>query len=320
MRSSDQLGRHRVVVLCLPGVLPLELGIAAQIFSMNPSYELTVATQGRVQPAAHRAFALTGTEGLDALERADTVIVPGYEDLDAAISNKVLTALRAAHERGSRMVSICSGAFVLAAAGLLDGRPATTHWQVADRLRRLYPLIDVQPDCIFVDDGDILTSAGVTAGVDLCLHLIRNDHGAAAANATARGLVAPPRRAGDQAQYVERLRSRPSGHELAGLREWMLDNLAEPLTIDELAARTHLSRRTLIRHFRDETGTSPMAWLTDARIDRARELLETTTEPVEGIGRLTGLGNPASVRAAFHRRVGTSPQEYRSLFRHKATY
>lgn len=311
---------HRVVVLCLPGVLPLELGIAAQIFSMNPNYELTVATQGRVQPAAQQTFVLSGTEGLDALERADTVIIPGYEDLDTAISNRVVTALRAAHERGARMVSICSGAFVLAATGLLDGRPATTHWQVADRLRKLYPLIDVQPDCIFVDDGDILTSAGVTAGVDLCLHLIRNDHGAAAANAAARGLVAPPRRAGGQAQYVERLRSRPSGQELAGLREWMLDNLAEPLTIDELAARAHLSRRTLVRHFRDETGTSPMAWLTDARIDRARELLETTTEPVERIGRLTGLGNPASVRAAFHRRVGTSPQEYRSLFRQKAPH
>ncbi|TCN35479.1 transcriptional regulator GlxA family with amidase domain [Kribbella orskensis] len=316
----SELVRHRVVVLCLPGVLPLELGIAAQIFSMNPKYELVVATQGRVEPTAHQTFALTGTEGLDALERADTVFVPGYEDLDAAISNKVLTAVRAAHERGSRMVSICSGAFVLAAAGLLDGRPATTHWQVADRLRKLYPLIDVQPDRIFVDDGDVLTSAGVTAGIDLCLHLIRIDHGAAAANTAARGLVAPPRRAGDQAQYVERLRSQPTGHELAGVREWMLDNLAEPITIDVLAARVHMSRRTLIRRFRDDTGTSAMAWLNDARIDRARELLETTTEPVERIGRLTGLGNPASVRAAFHRRVGTSPQEYRSLFRQKVTY
>jgi len=321
MNSSahSPLARHRVVVLCLPGVLPLELGVAAQVFSMNPNYELAVATQGRVEPTAHQAFALTGTEGLDALERADTVIVPGYEDLDAAISSKVLTALRAAHERGSRMVSICSGAFVLAAAGLLDGRPATTHWQVADRLRRLYPLIDVLPDRIFVDDCDILTSAGVTAGVDLCLHLIRIDHGAAAANTTARALVAPPRRAGDQAQYVERLRSQPSGYELAGLRGWMLDNLAESITIDELATRVHMSRRTFVRRFRDETGTSPMAWLTDARIDRARELLETTAEPVERIGRLTGLGNPATVRAAFHRRVGTSPQEYRSLFCQKVT-
>ena len=307
--------RHRVVVLSLPGVLPLELGIATQIFSMDPNYELMVVVPGQVEQVAGSAFSVSGTADLTAIASADTVIVPGYEDLEALIPDKVLTALRMAHGRGSRIVSICSGAFVLAAAGLLDGRPATTHWQVSERLRRLYPSIDVQPDRIFVDDGDILTSAGVTAGVDLCLHLIRTDFGAAAANTRARALVAPPQRTGDQAQYIERLSGQPSGDELAPLREWMLTNMSNSMTVDGLATRANMSRRTLVRRFRAETGTSPMAWLTDARIDRARELLETTAEPVERIGRLTGLGNPASVRAAFHRRLGTSPQEYRTLFR-----
>jgi transcriptional regulator GlxA family with amidase domain len=309
--------RHRVVVLGLPGVLPLELGIAAQIFSMDPNYELTVAFTRQAAPVARSAFSVTGPAGLDAVETAGTVIVPGYEDLDAEVPGTVLTALRTAHGRGARIVSVCSGAFALAAAGLLDGRPATTHWQVSDRLRRQYPSIDVQPNRLFIDDGDILTSAGVTAGIDLCLHLIRIDHGAAASNARARALVAPPRRTGGQAQYVDQLRSQPSSDELATLREWMLDHMAQAVTVDDLAARAHMSRRTLVRHFRNDTGTSPMAWLTDARIDNARELLETTTEPIERIGRLTGLGNPASVRAVFHRRVGTSPQEYRTLFRQK---
>ena len=230
--------------------------------------------------------------------------------------DSVLDAIRVAHARGARLVSICTGAFALAAAGLLDGRPATTHWRWTDELQRRHPKVDVLPNRLFVDDGDILTSAGVTTGIDLCLHLIRRDHGAAAANTRARALVAPPQRQGGQAQFVERLRPEASGDELGPLRDWMLENLALPLDLDTLARRAHMSRRTLTRRFREETGVPPMAWLADARIDRARELLETTTEPVENIGRLTGLGAPASVRAAFHRRIGTSPQEYRSLFGH----
>jgi transcriptional regulator GlxA family with amidase domain len=264
-------------------------------------------------------FTITATAGLDALSGADTVVVPGYQDVDAPVPASALTALQAAHRRGARLVSICSGAFALAAAGLLDGRPATTHWQLTGQLQRRYPQIDVRPNRFYVDDGDILTSAGVTAGVDVCLHLIRTDHGAAAANACARALVAPPQRAGGQAQYIERLVPKSSGGELAPLRNWMLENLTQPLSIDTLAGRAHMSRRTLIRRFREETGTSPMAWLTSGRLDRARELLETTDQPVEHIGRLTGLGAPAGVRAAFHRHLGTSPQEYRTLFRHRTT-
>src|SRR6476620_3385796 len=314
------LHAHRVAVVVLPGVIPLEFGTATQVFGRDPHYDLTVCAEDRAAQVPGSGFTINTSAGLEALRRAQTVIVPGYEDLDASVSPVALDALRVAHAGGARVVSICTGAFALAAAGLLDGRPATTHWQRTDELQRRYPEIDVLPNRLFVDDGDILTSAGVTTGIDLCLHLIRSDHGAAAANTTARYLVAPPQRHGGQAQYVERLvRSEENGNELDSLREWMRENLALPLDLDMLAQRAHMSRRTLTRRFREETGVAPMAWLTDARLDCARELLETTAEPVEKIGRLTGLGAPASVRAAFHRRVGTSPQEYRSLFRHLAT-
>src|SRR5580693_7639326 len=180
---------HRVTVLVLPGVLPLEFGIAAQIFGTDPHYELTVCASG---PVHGDGFCVTASAGLGALAGADTVVVPGYRDIDARPSGDVLAALRDAHQRGARLVSICAGAFALAAAGLLDGRPATTHWQLTGQLQRRYPQIDVRPNQLYVDDGDILTSAGVTAGVDVCLHLIRTDHGAAATNACARALVAPP--------------------------------------------------------------------------------------------------------------------------------
>jgi transcriptional regulator GlxA family with amidase domain len=317
MSERSTSARHRVVVLSLPTVLPLELGIVAQIFSMDPHYQLTVVVHGGSAEVSGSSFTVASAASLEALDAADTVIVPGYAEFHAELPIDVLDALRAAHRNGARMVSICSGVFALAAAGLLDGRPATTHWAASDRLRNHYPNIDVQPNRIFVDDGDILTSAGVTAGIDLCLHLIRTDCGAAAANERARALVAPPRRSGDQAQYVDRLRGEPTGDKLASLLQWILENLSESITIDAVAAQAHMSRRSLIRHFRTETGTSPMAWLTEARIDRARELLETTAEPIEQIGRLAGLGSPASVRAVFHKRLGTSPTEYRNLFRQR---
>ncbi len=313
-----QARAHRVAVLALPGVLPLELGTATQIFGRDPRYHLTVCAESRSAPVTSSGFTINTGAGLGGLKGADTVIVPGYEDIDATVPTAVLNALRSSHARSARLVSICSGAFALAAAGLLDGRRATTHWRLTDELQRRHPHVDVLPNRLFVDDGDILTSAGVTTGIDLCLHLIRRDHGAAAANARARALVAPPQRQGGQAQFVERLRAEASRDQLGPLRDWMLENLALPLDLDALAKHAHMSRRTLTRRFREETGVAPMAWLADARIDRARELLETTSEPIENIGRLTGLGAPASVRAAFHRRVGTSPQEYRSIFHHRS--
>jgi len=308
---------HRIAVVVLPGVIPLEFGTAALVFGWDPHYALTVCAEDRAAHVAGFGFTINTSAGLEGLKRAESVIVPGYEDVSATVSPAVLNSLRAAHTRGARVVSICTGAFALAAAGLLDGRPATTHWRWTDELQRRYPEVEVLPNRLFVDDGDILTSAGVTTGIDLCLHLIRRDHGAAAANTRARALVAPPQRQGGQAQFVERLRPEASGDQLGPLRDWMLENLALPHDLDTLARRAHMSRRTLTRRFREETGVPPMRWLADARIDRAREILETTTEPVESLGRLTGLGAPASVRAAFHRHIGTSPQEYRSLFGHR---
>ena len=213
---------HHVAVLVLPGVFPLELGIAAQIFGPEPRYRLTVCTPVPARSVPASGFTITATAGLDVLSGADTVVVPGYQDVDAAVPAGAVTALQAAHRCRARLVSICVGAFALAAAGLLDGRPATTHWQLTGQLQRRYPQIDVRPSQLYVDDGDILTSAGVTAGVDVCLHLIRTDHGAAA-SACARALVAPPQRAGGQAQYIERLVPESSGGELAPLRDWMLE-------------------------------------------------------------------------------------------------
>src|SRR6266446_1300293 len=276
--------RHRVAVLVLPGVLPLEFGAATQIFARDPHYDVAVCAQARTVPGS--GFTITTAAGLEGLVRAETVIVPGYEDVDAAVTTAALDALRTAHAKGVRLVSICSGAFALASAGVLNGRRATTHWRWADELQRRFPEIEVMPNRLFVDDGDILTSAGVTTGIDLCLHLIRRDHGAAAANARARALVAPPQRQGGQAQFVERLRPEASRDQLGPLRDWMLENLALALDLDALAKHAHMSRRTLTRRFREETGVAPMAWLADARIDRARELLETTGEPIEHIGRL----------------------------------
>ncbi|WP_406451346.1 DJ-1/PfpI family protein [Streptomyces sp. NBC_01622] len=315
MRTTS---RHRVAVLALPGVLALDFGIPVQTFGEDPHYDVTVCTDPAAGPIrGSGGFELTASTGLEALDDVDTVVVPGYEIPDAAVPGSVLRSLRAVHARGGRIVSICTGAFALAAAGLLDGRPATTHWQEAGRLQRLYPRISVVPNRLFVDDSDILTSAGVTAGIDLCLHIIRRDHGAAAANTRARALVAPPQRAGGQAQFIERLRPATSGTELAPVRDWALANLADHHTLDTLAQRAHMSRRTFVRRFREETGTSPLAWLTGARIDWARELLETTTVTIEQIGHLSGLGGPAALRATFHRYLGTSPQQYRTLFQHQ---
>ncbi|GAA1942918.1 GlxA family transcriptional regulator [Kitasatospora viridis] len=307
--------RHRVVVLALPGVLPLDLGIPVQTFGTDPHYRVTVCTDPASGPVTSGGFTVGTTAGLEALREADTVVVPGYQGVRSAPPAAALAAIRAAHARGARLVSICTGAFALAAAGLLDGRPATTHWQDAADLQRHYPRIQVRPNELYVDDGDVLTAAGVTAGIDLCLHVIRRDHGAAAANTRARALVAPPQRAGGQAQFIERFRPPAHGAELAAVRAWMLDHLARPQSVDELAERAHMSRRTFIRRFQQETDTSPMAWLTAARIDWARELLETTAVPVEQVARLSGLGSPATFRAAFHRCVGTSPAEYRATFR-----
>jgi transcriptional regulator GlxA family with amidase domain len=212
------------------------------------------------------------------------------------------------------MVSICTGAFALASAGVLDGRPATTHWRAVEDLRRSFPLVDVKPPQLFIDDGDVLTSAGVMAGLDLCLHIIRRDRGAAAANERGRALVAPPRRIGNQSAYTPRLAPATDVDVISQLCQWMLENLSIGHRIDGLAQRSLMSRRTFLRRFTEATGVPPMQWLTLARVDRARELLESTTWTVDRIASETGLGIGAGIRATFHAHVGMPPSLYRAQF------
>ena len=309
---------RQVVVLVLDGALPMDVGIPAQIFRERPEspYRMIMAgpESGEVEAAGGFRFAVD--HGLETLEACDTIVVPGYADTRQAISPEVTGALRAAYDRGTRIASVCTGAFALAAADLLDGRRATTHWASADELARRYPSIRVDRDVLFVDEGQVLTSAGVAAGLDLCLHIIRSDHGAAAANQRARGLVTAPHRTGGQAQYIDRAVPGTPGGSLEALRSWLLEHLDEPQSLDQMARRADVSRRTLIRRFHEETGRPPAGWLLDARLTRARELLETSDMPMETVARLAGLGTPANLRVLFHRHVGAAPSSYRATFRH----
>ncbi|WP_034266544.1 GlxA family transcriptional regulator [Actinospica robiniae] len=311
---------HHVVVLALPGVLALDYGIPVQVFGSwaGGPYELTVCSQEPGPVPCDAGPALYVEHGLEALADADTVIIPGLAHEERP-TPEVLEALAAAAARGTRMVSICSGAFVLAAAGLLDGRRATTHWAKAAELAEYYPAVTVEEDVLYVDEGEVLTSAGVAAGLDLCLHIIRSDHGAAAANQRARGLVAAPHRTGGQAQYIDRAVPATSGDTLADLRGWLLGHLEEPQSLDQMARRAGVSRRTLSRRFLEETGRPPAGWLLDVRLTRARELLETSDAPMETVARLAGLGTPANLRVLFNRHVGTAPSTYRATFRRTAS-
>jgi len=302
---------HRVAVLVLPGALPLDVAIPIQTFTA-PDYEVVAVGENAVVAAAGVGF--DGLAPLTAMTAADTVVVPGYADWGRVPSDAVLRALRDAHARGTRIASICTGAFALAAAGLLDRRPATTHWQAINDLRSRYPSVRVQPSLLYVDDGDVLTSAGVLAGVDLCLHLVRSDQGAAAANTRARALVASPRRLGNQSAYNDQLTPRADDDAIAALCGRLLESLGERRTVDEMAGSVHMSRRTFIRRFTDATGTPPHMWLTLARLDAARELLERTDDTVDAIGHRTGLGSPAAFRATFQRHLSTSPSAYRRAF------
>jgi transcriptional regulator GlxA family with amidase domain len=288
----------------------LDLGIPLQVFGSWPDgpYRLTVCAEQPGLVPMGDSPALLVEHGLNCLESADTVIVPGQAD-PTAPSAAVRDALAASP---ARMVSICTGAFVLAAAGLLDGRRATTHWQYAASLASRYPQVTVEPKVLYVDEGEVLTSAGVAAGLDLCLHLIRRDFGARVANQRARMLVTAPHRAGGQAQYID-LPVRPSGG-LTRLCEWALRNLDQRLTVDQLARQAGMSRRTLIRRFTTETGQPPMRWLLNARLSRARELLESTDLTVESVARRCGLGTSANFRTLFKEHVGVPPSVYRDTF------
>jgi transcriptional regulator GlxA family with amidase domain len=313
---------HTVAALVYEGLSPFELGVACEVFGLDRSdlvspwyrFQVCAATPGPLSTVT--GFTIDAPHGLREIRRADTVVVPGWTGINEPIPDDVLDALRAAHRRGARMMSVCSGAFVLAAAGLLDGRRATTHWIYAEELQRRYPSIDVDPRVLYVDDGDVLTSAGTAAGIDLCLHVVRQDHGAEVANAVARRMVVPPHRDGGQAQYVD-LPVAPSADDdpLGDTLGWMLEHLAEELPVDELARRANMSPRTFARRFRAVTGTTPHQWVLSQRLLLAQRLLEATDDPVELVAARAGFGTAAGLRVHFHRAFQTSPAAYRRTFR-----
>ncbi|EFL23959.1 AraC family transcriptional regulator [Streptomyces himastatinicus ATCC 53653] len=316
---------HRVAVLALPGVIPFELGIPYRIFGMARSaarrrlYEVVTCTPEPGPVPTDADFPIMVERGPDALAEADTIVVPASYQLGPVHDEGRLTAPLAAalaHARpGVRWVSICTGSYVLAAAGLLDGRPATTHWSSTDHFQRLFPAIAVDPDVLFVDDGDVLTSAGVASGLDLCLHLVRRDHGTAVATEVARQSLVPPHRDGGQAQYIRRPVPEPQQATTTSARAWALGRLDRPLTLRELAAQEAMSVRTFTRRFREEVGVSPGQWLTQQRVERARHLLEDTDLSVDQVARDSGFGTPASMRQHLQAALGVSPTTYRRTFR-----
>jgi len=312
--------KHLVGLAVTEGAPVLELAIPCEVFGRvrdglpRPWYELRPCVPAGMPTLVSNGFAASGPYGYDALARADTVVVTAVRDIHEEPAPELVTAIKAAHRNGARIVSLCTGAFVLAAAGLLDGRPATTHWNHAGELAARFPSVKLDPGVLYVDDGDVLTSAGTTAGIDLCLHIVRTDHSAAVANTLARRLVAPAHREGGQAQYVEAPFVADHDPGLAPVLDWMREQMAGPLTVTAIARHANLTERTLIRHFRAVTGTTPIKWLTAQRIQRARELLETGTLPVEAVGEAVGLGAPANFRRHFIQAAGVTPSAYRRTF------
>src|SRR6201991_2056220 len=298
---------HHVAVIALDAAVPLDLAIPAQVFGNYREAPYTVALCGeRAGPLRTTAgFEVVAQAGLEGLRSADTVLVPGFSPHLRELPEPVLEALRAAHERGARMVSICTGAFALAAAGVLDGRGATTHWRDAADLAARHPRVDVEPGVLYIDEGQVLTSAGVAAGLDLCLHILRRDHGAALANTIARRIVVPPPREGGQAQYVEQPVPAQAGGSLAATRAWALERLDEPLTVHALAAHAHVSERTFARRFSAETGVPVLRWRHAQRVDAARAALEATDASIDDVAHRCGFGTAANLRKHFHRAVST---------------
>jgi transcriptional regulator GlxA family with amidase domain len=316
------MGTHQVAVLALDGVIAFDLGVPPQVFFAardrggERPYRVRVATPGGVPVRTSAGFRAVPDHGLELLDEADTVVVPGiaYGSPSLTGTPEVRAALRRAAGR-ARIMSICTGAFVLAEAGLLDGRPATTHWAYADDFRARYPSVKLDPDVLFVDDGDVLTSAGVAAGIDLCLHVIRRDHGSEVANRAARRCVVPPWRDGGQSQFIERPLPETGDSTTAATRAWALERLEQPIELADLARHASMSVRTFTRRFRDETGMSPGRWLLHQRVEHARRLLESTDLPIDGVARQAGFGTAASLRQHLHATVGVPPAAYRRTFR-----
>ncbi|HET9419714.1 MAG TPA: helix-turn-helix domain-containing protein [Nocardioides sp.] len=315
---------HRVVVLLLEPVIGYDAVIPPQVFGQAegpdgaPLYDVAMASLDGRPVTASLGYAITPHGDASLLATADTVVVPGTKipgpRFDGTIPDDLAAAL-ASIRPDTRLVSICTGAFVLGSAGLLDGRPATTHWKYAEELARLYPTVELDEAVLFTDDGDVLTSAGLSAGVDLCLHLIRRDHGTEIANRVARHLVVPPWRDGGQAQFIERQVPERPEQSTAAARAWALERLEEPLRVPELARAAGMSVRTFTRRFRAETGESPTAWLIRQRVHHAQRLLESTDLPVDAVADRAGLGSAASLRAHLRTLAGVSPTAYRRTFR-----
>lgn len=311
---------HRVAVAVMPGAPIFELAVPCEVFGIprpelaDPWYELRLCA---TEPGAVIAggFAATTPFGLDELASADTVVIPACTNVHVRQPAGLVAAVAEAHERGARIAAICSGAFVLAQAGLLDGRRATTHWMHAEELRRRYPRVRVDEAVIFASDGRIHTSAGTAAGIDLCIELVRQDHGTAVANALARRMVTPPHREADQAQYIAAPLPPTQSAPIGAVAEWAVAHLDQPLRLRDLAARAHLSERQLTRRFLDTYGRTPGTWLTRERLRRAQELLEQTDLTIDAVAARSGFGTAAGLRAAFAKHLHTAPSAYRAAWR-----
>ncbi|MEO8329141.1 MAG: helix-turn-helix domain-containing protein [Candidatus Nanopelagicales bacterium] len=314
---------NNVVALALPGVGPFELGVICEVFGIDrsdqglPNFDFAVVSEGAQPVPSSADFTLTTEHGLDRAHVADLVCVPASPP-DRQVSPAVIDLLQATIARGGRVLSACTGAFTLGAAGLLDGRPCTTHWMHADELAARFPAAQVECDVLYVDDDPVFTSAGTAAGIDTCLHLVRKELGAVVANGIARRMVVPPHRDGGQAQFIDVPLPPTPCDTLEPLLGWLLSRLDEEHTIEELAARAHLSSRTFARRFRAETGTTPHLWLTQQRLLHAERLLEETDESIERVASLSGFGSASLLRHHFVRRRGTTPQLYRRAFRQSA--
>lgn len=324
MTDGQRTSAHRVACLVFDGLAPFEMGTVAEVFAVpRPEldvpwwYSFTLCTPEPGRVRAVGGFAVEVGAGLDALRRADTVVVPHVPDVEADVSAPVAHALRAARDRGARLMSICTGAFALASAGVLDGLTATTHWRFADRLRERFPAIDVTPGVLYVDNGQILTSAGTAAGIDLCLHVVRRDHGAAVAGRVANRMVVAAHREGGQDQFVEQpVEPVPADDPIAAAVGHARDNLADELSVPALARLAHLSTRQFERRFREALGIPPGRWIAQRRIEAGRDLLARSDLPVELIAERVGL-SVAGFRATFKQTVGLSPAAYRA--RHAGT-
>src|SRR5882724_5097135 len=323
-RSRKPRRRHRVAALAYNGLGTFELGIVVELFGLpRPEipnwYEFQVCSSDPGPLRATGGIQIVAGRGLSALARADTIVIPGWRTADEEPPRVLVSALIAAYKRGARIVSICSGAFLLAATGLLDGRRATTHWRYVEQLSRRHPRIWIDPDVLYVDEGRIMTSAGSAAGIDLCLHIIRKDFGTLTANRVARRLVVSPHREGGQAQFIDKPVGEQASPWLSHLLHWAQERLHDPITVAQLSKRAGMSKRTLNRRFVEMTGTSPLDWITSLRVRRAKDLLETTALSMEEVADQCGFGSAPTLRHHFRSRVTLSPNAYRARFRRSET-